>query len=525
MLCENFGNQLAEGSVFCPKCGANVGECAPATVSTSTESYFDGGVFQRLGWKLLGALVTGVTLGICYPFAVRWLYEWEAKHTVINGRRLKFVGTAGGLFGTWLLCLLLIVVTLGIYSIWVPLKIRKWREANTFFEDEIPTFDTVQNLKNEKASYFDGGLWQLIGWGLLGIIITIFTAGICYPWAIQMVYSWEQRHKVYNHKRCTFDGTAMQLFGTWLLCILLSIVTFGIYTWWVPLKIKKWQIKHTHLLEDETPVEEQEEKTLTPEEIEARRLAKEKQKKQLKKIGIVAGCVLVVLCVLFHNYIGYGLSGEYKYKSISEYKYDKKSSAENAKRRAKLNAKIKKNQKLKVAKISKGTKKIEDKAFIGASSLKEVNIPYGVTEIGYDAFKDCTSLTSITIPNSVTEIGYGAFEDCTSLTSVTIPDSVTTIGGFKGCTSLTSITIPDSVTVIGNGAFEGCTSLTVITIPKSVTRIGKNAFYKCDSLKTVNYRGTREQWNWGGSIYTEDHHTSDYNIRNLATINYNYTGK
>ena len=30
-------------------------------------SYFDGGLLQLIGWKLLGALVTTITLGICAP--------------------------------------------------------------------------------------------------------------------------------------------------------------------------------------------------------------------------------------------------------------------------------------------------------------------------------------------------------------------------------------------------------------------------------------------------------------------------
>ena len=54
--------------------------------------------------------------------------------------------------------LLLSIITLGIYAFYVPIKIKRWREANTFFEDEIPSFDAEQNLRKEKASYFDGGL-------------------------------------------------------------------------------------------------------------------------------------------------------------------------------------------------------------------------------------------------------------------------------------------------------------------------------------------------------------------------------
>lgn len=37
-------------------------------------------------------------------------------------------------------------------------------------------------------SYFDGGLLQLIGWKILGILVTLCTLGICYPWSLCMVY-------------------------------------------------------------------------------------------------------------------------------------------------------------------------------------------------------------------------------------------------------------------------------------------------------------------------------------------------
>ena len=97
-------------------------------------------------------------------------------------------------------------------------------------------------------SYFDGGLLQLIGWRLLGIIITTCTFGICLPWAVCMVYNWEVKHTVINGKRLYFDGSAMQLFGNWIKWFLLCIITFGIYSLWVGIAIKKWKVKHTHFV-------------------------------------------------------------------------------------------------------------------------------------------------------------------------------------------------------------------------------------------------------------------------------------
>ena len=100
------------------------------------ESYFDGGLFEQIGWYLVGGLITALTLGICYPWALVMNYKWEAKHTVINGRRLSFDGTGGQLLGSWIKWLLLSAITLGIYGLWVPIKIKAWTTKHTSFEDE-----------------------------------------------------------------------------------------------------------------------------------------------------------------------------------------------------------------------------------------------------------------------------------------------------------------------------------------------------------------------------------------------------
>ena len=99
------------------------------------KSYFDGGLLQLIGWQILGGLVTTLTLGVCYPWAICMIYRWEAKHTVINGRRLKFTGTATQLFGNWIKWLLLTLITLGIYSFWLNIKLMQWKTKHTVFAD------------------------------------------------------------------------------------------------------------------------------------------------------------------------------------------------------------------------------------------------------------------------------------------------------------------------------------------------------------------------------------------------------
>ena len=129
-----------------------------------------------------------------------------------------------------------------------------------------------------------------------------------------------------------------------------------------------------------------------------------------------------------------------------------------------------------------------------------------VTGIGGAAFSGESSLTSVVIPGSVTSIGASAFSDCSSLTSITIPDSVTSIGewAFYGCSSLTSVYYMGDITDWLNISFAGYHAnpmangadlylngekVTEIIIPNSVTKIGSNAFWFCESLKEVIFKG------------------------------------
>ncbi len=96
-------------------------------------------------------------------------------------------------------------------------------------------------------SYFDGGLLQLIGYGILAVLIISFTLFLGTPWAVCLFYSWEKKHTVVDGRRLTFDGNGAQLFGTFIKWVLLCIITLGIYSLWIPISIKKWVAKHTHV--------------------------------------------------------------------------------------------------------------------------------------------------------------------------------------------------------------------------------------------------------------------------------------
>ena len=166
---------------------------------------------------------------------------------------------------------------------------------------------------------------------------------------------------------------------------------------------------------------------------------------------------------------------------------------------------------------------IENKAFTGCNSIKDISIPDSVTNIGDNAFasceqleninvdsnnpsfssadgvlynKDLTSLIqcpagkkSITIPDGVTSIETMAFMQCGKLTGVTVPANVKSIGksAFLMCEALTDVKLCEGLTGIGNFAFLGCKALERVDIPASVEDIGESALaYYIDEKGDLN---------------------------------------
>lgn len=100
-------------------------------------SFFDGGVWGYIGISLLMFLVRLVPI-VGFAWAEKLYLEWLTKHSVIDSRRLVFVGETGELFLKYLLWGFLSVITLGIFALFVPVNFVRWQTAKTLDEEHTP---------------------------------------------------------------------------------------------------------------------------------------------------------------------------------------------------------------------------------------------------------------------------------------------------------------------------------------------------------------------------------------------------
>lgn len=135
-------------------------------------SYFDGTVLQLVGYSLLAGLLTAVTFGIGYPWALCMLKRWETRHTYIEARRLQFDGKGLQLLGMWIMLALIplivliaaifftrpflesksgtvfagliymaLIIAALFYGYFVQIQIKKWTVKHTEFEIHLLQYD------------------------------------------------------------------------------------------------------------------------------------------------------------------------------------------------------------------------------------------------------------------------------------------------------------------------------------------------------------------------------------------------
>lgn len=224
-------------------------------------------------------------------------------------RQLFFHGTGGTLLGIQMVNVLLTIVTLGIYSFWGRVKVRKYLLSETEFEwDRFAYHATGRELLNgslkaglvfglpvgflnvapslldagtavnvvatlliycllmvfvpfamvgtrryrlSRTSWrgirfsFRGKVPEFIKLFIGGSLLTIITFGLYYPIFDIKRYGFMTSHSYFGNQKFAFDGQGRDLLWSYIAAFFLSIVTFGIYWFWFLAKKHRYLMEHT----------------------------------------------------------------------------------------------------------------------------------------------------------------------------------------------------------------------------------------------------------------------------------------
>ena len=213
-------------------------------------------------------------------------------------RRFYFHGLGGTLFGIQIVNLFLGLLTLGVYSFWGRVKVRKYMMSQTEFEGDrfayhgtgkelligwvkaaviigipfiiltllsvgaltyviVAAFMPVavvsaRRYRLSRSSWrgirfsFRGRVWDFAWLSAKGWLLTAVTFGIAYP----IWQSWRQcflvSHSYWGNKSFEFHGRASELLWPFLLHLLLALPTLGLCWFWYGARAQRYYWNHTH---------------------------------------------------------------------------------------------------------------------------------------------------------------------------------------------------------------------------------------------------------------------------------------
>ena len=222
------------------------GKAVTEEILDPNKSVFDGSGLELFIINLVGALICLVRIGLASPWVICYRIGWDRRHTVYNGRRLAFNGTGIQLFGKWIVWFLLTIVTCGLYSFVMGLKLEQWVLSHTTFADEVSDPNNTDVFPN---SGFEGNMFEWIGYNLVMGLASGLTCGIAVPWVVCSFNKWYAPNVRISGKRLRFEGSGAELFGQYIIVLLLSIVTCGLYYSWGYVRLRRWAISHLSLEE------------------------------------------------------------------------------------------------------------------------------------------------------------------------------------------------------------------------------------------------------------------------------------
>ncbi len=260
-------------SPTCKSCGAALGGPPPLHPLPKAEVRAphpggDGGSIHQLsfhgaGGSLLGIYIvnfflTILTLGV-YSFWGRVkVRKYFHSQTEIGGDRFAYHGTGGELLIGWLKAILLIGVPFGVVRaiglIWEGVVVQVVMGILFYLVLLVVIPIAIVGSRRYRLSRtswreirfsFRGRVKDFIRIFVPGSLLTAITLGLYTPYFQATMQTFLVSHSYFGTRRFDFDGTGSDLFGRYLLALVLFPLTLGVYWFWFAAWRQRYYWAHT----------------------------------------------------------------------------------------------------------------------------------------------------------------------------------------------------------------------------------------------------------------------------------------
>ncbi len=151
---------------------------------------FRGSVKEFMRVFIAGSILTGLSLGIYYPFMQNNVKEFLVRHTYIGNRPFGYDGEGSEFFRLYFGGVILTILTLGIYGFWFSAKMQRYYWEHTTLDTQgissnsagagTPGLGAGGHIAPRFRSTVTGGGLLLLSLGNLGLLL--ITLGLAFSW-------------------------------------------------------------------------------------------------------------------------------------------------------------------------------------------------------------------------------------------------------------------------------------------------------------------------------------------------------
>lgn len=155
----------------------------------------------------------------------------------------EFRGRAGEFFRIWIVNVVLMVLTLGIYAAWAKVRTRRYFYGNTLLAGKPFDF-TANPIAILKGNLIFGGLFILYTiagavFPLLALLVMLVIGALA-PWLIHKAMRFRAHHTMHRNVRFGFRGTTGEAYAVFLGWPILVALTVGILGPYVQFRQRKY---------------------------------------------------------------------------------------------------------------------------------------------------------------------------------------------------------------------------------------------------------------------------------------------